>query len=130
MRKLQGKRSGIPKADTTSLPQFLRWKESYINRSAELSENMFRFSLDFARLCPMIGHFDEDLMAEYIRTVALIRARGQEPFLTLYHFTLPKYLIRFDREGNIVAGGWECRDVTQRGQGSRRATKAQTHQGR
>ena len=112
-RRIQGQRCGIPDADTTALPQFLSRKESYINRSAELSENMLRLSLDFGRLCPQEGQFNEPLMNEYVKTLALTRMRGQEPFVTLHHFTMPKYLIETDREGNIRAGGWEHRDVVQ-----------------
>jgi len=109
--KMEGKQTSIPKAETTSLPRFLHEKEKYINRSAEISQNMFRFSLDFSRLCPSEGSFDEKMMAEYVQAIALIKAKGQEPFLTLHHFTMPKYLIGTDREGNINAGGWEHPDV-------------------
>jgi beta-glucosidase len=110
-RRLQGQRCGIPKADTTALPQFLGRKEAYINRSAELSENMLRFSLDFGRLCPDEGQFNESLMKEYVKTLALAKMRGLEPFVTLHHFTLPKYLIKTDREGRIKSGGWEHRNA-------------------
>lgn len=111
VRQSRGGPSGIPKAEIGELPAFLPKKEDYINRSKELGENMFRFSLDFARLCPEPGEFNEELMADYVKALALIKARGQEPFLTLHHFTMPKYLLEFDRDGNISAGGWEHPDV-------------------
>ena len=112
-RRLKGKPCGIPQADTASLPRFLHYKDSYIRRSGELSENMFRFSLDFGRLCPELGQFNEKLMEEYIQTMALIRACGQEPFITLHHFTMPRCLTAIDRKGNISAGGWENPKVSQ-----------------
>ncbi|MGH7972340.1 MAG: family 1 glycosylhydrolase, partial [Limisphaerales bacterium] len=111
-RLLRGQTSGIPNADTTSLPRFFLRKGDYIRRAAEMRENMFRFSLEFGRLCPREGEFDEDLMTEYIRTLVLIRLGGLCPFLTLHHFTSPKWLIRTDPDGNIVSGAWENRDVT------------------
>jgi beta-glucosidase len=112
-RRVQGQPCGIPDADTTALPQFLGRRESYIRRSAELSENMVRLSLDFGRLCPEEGQFNEPLMKEYVKTLALIRLCGQEPFLTLHHFTMPKYLIETDQEGIIKIGAWEHRDAVQ-----------------
>ena len=92
-------------------PRFGAFKEDYIKRSAELGENMFRFSLDFARLCPQEGEFDEKLMADYVRALALIRANGEEPMLAIYHYPMPKYLLGFDAEGNLKTGGWEHPDV-------------------
>lgn len=110
-RRLRGEHSGIPHAEMNDLPRFLLKKNEYLGRSATLSENMFRFSLDFARLCPKGGEFNEDLMADYLRVLALIKAHGQEPFLTLHHFTMPRYLITTDGGGNITAGAWEHPDV-------------------
>lgn len=112
-RRIQGQHCGIPNADTSALPRFLPRKEKYIRRSTELSENMFRFSLGFGRLCPEACQFNEQLMTEYAKVLALIKLRGQEPFLTLHHFTMPRYLIETDREGTIRAGGWEHRDALQ-----------------
>ncbi|KKS81215.1 MAG: Glycoside hydrolase family 1, partial [Parcubacteria group bacterium GW2011_GWD2_43_10] len=79
---------------------------------AELGENMFRFSLDFARLCPKEGEFDSALMAEYVKALALVRAHGQEPMLTMHHFTMPRYLLETDSNENITKGGWENPDVS------------------
>lgn len=110
-RLVQGQPCGIPEADTTALPQFP--KDTYISRSAELSENMIRLSLDFGRLCPEEGEFNEPLMKEYVKTLALIRRRGQEPFVTLQHFTMPKYLVETDHLGTIKTGAWEHRQATQ-----------------
>jgi len=95
----------------TAFPYFNRWVEKYLERSSELGENMFRFSLDFARLCPKEGEFNEKLMMDYIKALALIKANGQEPMLTIYHWPMPKYLLEVDRNGEIKAGGWEHPDV-------------------
>lgn len=111
IRRQRGERSDIPRADINNLPRFLLKKDDYLRRSSALCENAFRFSLDFARLCPRPGEFNDALMSEYIRVLALIKAHGQEPFLTLHHFTMPRYLITTDRHGEITAGGWEHPDV-------------------
>ena len=109
VRQLKTGVSEIPQAEVTALPRFLQKKELYIARSAYLSQNMLRFSLDFARLCPSENQFDEVLMDEYIETLLLIKASRQEPFLTFHHFTMPKYLVTINSKGNITAGGWEIR---------------------
>lgn len=87
-------------------PHFRKKKKEYLGRSKEIGEKMFRFSLDFARLCPKEGEFNLDLMADYIRTLARIKAQGQEPMLTIFHWPMPKYLIK-ERGEKIIRGGWE-----------------------
>jgi beta-glucosidase len=114
VRKMEGKKSGIPDAGTESMPHFLDKKKEYADRSREMGENMFRFSLDFGRLLSETGEFNEKLMAEYVEALALVKARGEEPFLTLHHFTMPKYLVETDAKGDITKGGWEHPDVTKR----------------
>ena len=93
------------------LPNFYLQTKDYIKRSKELSNNMFRFSFDFGRLCPKEGEFNQKLMSDYIKIIALIKARGQEPMITLNHFTMPKFLLKLDKEGNIQKGGWENPDI-------------------
>ena len=106
--------SGTPAADTTRLPTFLRLKDRYIARSSELSENMFRLSFEFPRLCPKQGEFNHALMDEYIRTLLIARSFGIEPLMTLYHFTMPKNLTTTGTNGDIAVGAWEHEDVVKR----------------
>ncbi len=114
-KSMRGERSRVQGVgDVANLPRFLERKEQYVQRSAELGENMFRFSLDFARLCPKEGEFNDELMAEYVKALALIKAHGQEPMLTIYHWPMPRYLLETDNQGNITKGGWEHPDVAQR----------------
>jgi beta-glucosidase len=111
-KNLQGDKRYIPLAqDEKDFPQFFKNKESHLKRTEEMNQNMFRMSLDFARLCPKEGEFDSKLMEEYVRALALIKAHGQEPMLTMYHWPMPNYLIKTDQKGDIVAGGWENPDV-------------------
>jgi beta-glucosidase len=112
IRRLQGKHTKIPKADIRGLPRFLALRNLYIERSAYLSENMFRLSFDFPRLCPRPGEFNYKLMAEYARTLILIRAAGIEPLVTLEHFTAPLFLTAISSQGEITAGAWENPDIT------------------
>lgn len=100
-RKIKGlqKPSEFPKLHVRFL--------SYLKRSKELGENMFRISLDAARLSPKLGEFNNELMDQYILQLALIKYNGQEPMLTLYHWPMPLALCGLDTRGNINQGGWE-----------------------
>ncbi len=112
MRSIDGKTDRIKhQQDPTAFPKFHAYAGSYIERSAELGESMFRVSLDFARLCPKEGEFNKPLMAEYIKHLALIRLRGMEPMLALYHWPMPLYLTSLSPSGEIDQGGWEHEDA-------------------
>lgn len=111
-KNLQGKPSGIPnRQHIDDMPHFLELKETYIKRAKDLGQTMFCFSLDFGRLCPQKGVFNEELMAEYVKVLALIRIYEMEPLLTLNHFTMPLFLLDIDSEGKIQKGAWEHPDV-------------------
>ena len=111
-KNLQGKPSGIKgQQNIEEMPRFLEKKEFYIKRSKELGQNMFAFSFEFGRLCPEAGVWNEDLMVEYIKTLALIRKHGQEPLVTLHHFTNPKFLTVIDKNEKIIKGAWEHPDI-------------------
>jgi beta-glucosidase len=112
LKNLEGKKSGIQFPQSKdSLPQFFEHKKLYTKRSQEIGQNMFRFSLDFGRLCPKEGEFNKALMAEYVKILAHIKADGQEPMLTIYHWPMPFYLIKTNATGDIEAGAWENADV-------------------
>lgn len=114
-KNLEGKKSSIQGIQhPEEFPKFHEKKKQYIERSHELGENMFRFSLDFARLCPEKGEFNEDLMADYVKALGLIKARGMEPMVALYHWPMPKYLLETDMNGNIKKGGWEHPEAADR----------------
>ncbi len=98
------------------LPNFHTKMDSYFDRSKALGENMFRFSLDFARLCPNPedpNDFNEKLMSTYVKALALVKARGMEPMLTIYHWPMPLYLVTRDEKGKIKDGGWEHPEAAQ-----------------
>ncbi|MBR2583527.1 MAG: family 1 glycosylhydrolase [Oscillospiraceae bacterium] len=62
--------------------------------------NAYRFSVEWARIEPEEGRFDEREIEHYRRVIACCRANGVEPIVTLLHFTSPVWLIR--------KGGWEA----------------------
>ena len=59
---------------------------------ADLGQNAHRFSLEWSRIEPRPGFFDEAALAHYADVVAQCRRLGMEPLVTLLHFTLPRWL--------------------------------------
>ena len=57
-----------------------------------LGHNAHRFSIEWSRIEPKEGVFDESEIEHYRAGIAALRERGMEPFLTLWHWTLPLWL--------------------------------------
>ncbi|MCH7591041.1 family 1 glycosylhydrolase, partial [PVC group bacterium] len=55
----------------------------------ELGHNAHRFSIEWARVEPREGKFDHKEIEHYHDVLRALRARNIEPFITLWHFTLP-----------------------------------------
>jgi beta-glucosidase len=62
--------------------------------------NAYRFSIEWARIEPQEGRFDDGEIEHYRRVIQCCRENGVEPIVTMHHFSSPKWL--------ITAGGWEA----------------------
>ncbi len=60
----------------------------------ELGQNANRFSIEWARIEPEEGKFDEKEVEHYRKVLQALRDRGIEPFVTLWHFTLPLWFAK------------------------------------
>ena len=58
----------------------------------DLNLNALRLSVDWARVEPVIGRFDERALARYREMVVALRDRGLEPMVCLHHFDQPVWL--------------------------------------
>ena len=74
--------------------------EEDIKMMAEAGLNAYRFSIEWARIEPEEGKFDEAEIEHYRKVIACCKENGVEPLVTLMHFTSPVWLIR--------KGGWEA----------------------
>ena len=74
--------------------------EEDIRLMAKAGLNAYRFSIEWARIEPEEGQFDESELEHYRKVVRCCRKNGIEPLITLMHFTSPVWLIR--------QGGWEA----------------------
>ena len=79
--------------------------EEDIRLMARAGLNAYRFSIEWARIEPEEGQFDEAEMEHYRRVIRCCRENGIEPIVTLMHFTSPVWLIR--------KGGWEAESTVE-----------------
>jgi beta-glucosidase len=59
---------------------------------AGLGLNAYRFSVEWARIEPRAGEFDQAALAHYSDMVAACQECGVTPIVTLQHFTLPAWV--------------------------------------
>lgn len=58
----------------------------------DLGLSAYRFSIEWSRIEPEPGQFDAAALRHYGEMLAALRQRGIEPFVTLWHWTLPVWL--------------------------------------
>ena len=83
---------------------YTRYEED-IRLMAEAGLNAYRFSVEWARIEPEEGKFDESEIAHYRKVIRCCKENGVEPVVTLMHFTSPVWLIR--------KGGWEAESTVE-----------------
>ena len=79
--------------------------EEDIKLLADAGLNAYRFSIEWARVEPEEGKFDEAEIEHYRKVIRCCREHGVEPIVTLMHFTSPAWLIR--------KGGWEAESTVE-----------------
>lgn len=103
MEHLEGSIFTEPSGD--AVDHYRLYKED-IALMAELGLNAYRFSIEWARIEPEEGRFDEEAIDHYRNVLAACKANNVTPIVTLHHFTSPQWLIR--------AGGWESEETPAR----------------
>lgn len=71
--------------------------------------NAFRMSVEWSRIEPVRGRFDQAALAHYVAMIDAARARGLEPVVTLSHFVYPAWM---DAGGGPA--GWERPEAAER----------------
>ena len=74
--------------------------EEDLRRAAEAGLNAYRFSIEWSRVEPEDGVFDQAQIEHYRQMIRTCRELGLTPMVTLQHFTSPVWLIK--------KGGWEA----------------------
>lgn len=80
--------------------------EPDLNRAAALGQNAHRLSVEWSRIEPCDGIFDDAAIERYRAMLQAMHSRGITPMVTLHHFTNPCWL--------EVQGGWLNPDTPQR----------------
>jgi beta-glucosidase len=79
-----------------------RYEEDF-DIAKSLGHTAHRFSLEWARIEPEQGKYNEVEIEHYRRVLTALRARGLRPFITIWHFTLPTWFSE--------SGGFERKDA-------------------
>lgn len=68
-----------------------RYEEDF-DLCTQLNNNAVRISIEWARIEPNEGQFDENEIEHYKKVLKAAQDRGLQTFVTLNHFTLPQWL--------------------------------------
>jgi len=68
-----------------------RYEEDF-DIAKELGHNAHRFSIEWSRIEPEEGKFDEEAIEHYRKVIKALRARNMEPFVTLWHWSNPLWV--------------------------------------
>ncbi|WP_138750795.1 glycoside hydrolase family 1 protein [Paenibacillus sinopodophylli] len=96
MENLEG--SAFRERSGDAVDHFRRYRED-IALMAQLGLNSYRFSIEWARLEPEEGVYDDAAIEHYRNVLKACHENKITPIVTLHHFTSPVWLIRL--------GGWE-----------------------
>jgi beta-glucosidase len=73
--------------------------EADLDLAAAMGQNAHRLSVEWSRIEPSEGRWDDAAMDRYRQMLRFLREQGIEPMVTLHHFTTPLWLAE--------RGGWE-----------------------
>jgi len=79
-----------------------RFEEDF-DLAQSMHNNAHRFSIEWARIEPEQGKFDQKEIEHYRGVILALKQRNLEPFVTLYHWTLPVWFVE--------KGGWLNKDA-------------------
>jgi beta-glucosidase len=88
-----------------AIDQWHRYEEDFA-LLASLGQNAHRLSLEWSRIEPAPGEFSAAALEHYRRVLGSLEQHGLTPFVTLHHFTLPRWLAE--------QGGWLAPDAVER----------------
>jgi len=97
-------RPGAIKGGARSGSACLHWEryEEDLDLVRGLGLNAFRFSVEWSRVEPEPGRYDDAALAHYRAVIEACRARSITPMVTLHHFTIPRWF--------AALGGFENRN--------------------
>ncbi len=82
---------------------YKNYKEDF-SLLTSLNMNAFRFGVEWSRLEPEEGKWNEEALAHYKQYISELRKRQIEPFINLWHFTIPVWFAEkggFEKSANL-----------------------------
>lgn len=80
-----------------AVDHYNRYKEDF-DLAKKINLNAMRFGIEWARLEPRPGEWDEKAVKHYADYISELKNRGMEPFLNIWHWTVPVW---FDELGGF-----------------------------
>lgn len=102
MEQLEHSSFAEPSLD--AVDHYNRYEED-IRLLAGAGLNAYRFSIEWARIEPEKGRYDEAEIEHYRRVLQCCHDNGVTPVVTMHHFSSPKWL--------ISEGGWESESTVE-----------------
>ncbi|MBN1411762.1 MAG: glycoside hydrolase family 1 protein [Spirochaetales bacterium] len=78
-----------------------RWKED-IDLMAEMRIKIYRFGIEWARICPAEDRVDEEAINHYREEIKYLIKKKMKPLLTIHHFANPMW---FENKGGFTNSG-------------------------
>jgi beta-glucosidase len=95
----------LPHRSGQACDSWNRWPDD-VELLTRMHLNAYRLSVEWARIEPEQGRFDQGALDTYRRQLEALKSAGIEPLVTLHHFTNPTWL--------ADQGGWSNPDVAPR----------------
>ncbi len=86
----------------TTCDHYNRYQEDF-DLLKKLNQNTHRFSIDWSRIEPKEGYFDEKELEHYRKVLLALKLREIKTMVTLHHFTTPFWLAEM--------GGWANKKI-------------------
>lgn len=86
------------------IDHFNRYKEDF-DIAKKLNFNSFRFTLEWSRIEPEEGKWNQDAIEHYKNYILELKKRDMEPILNIFHWTLPLWFAEmggFEKKKNIA----------------------------
>lgn len=87
----EGGRQGKVPMVTDGPDHYNRYEEDF-DLAKSIGHNSHRMSIEWSRIEPKEGEFDLKEIEHYRKVLQALRDRNMEPFVTLWHFTIPQWL--------------------------------------
>lgn len=86
-----------------AVDHYRRYEEDF-DHLVDLNMNAFRFSIEWSRIEPEMGQWDQREIEHYRRYLLALKARGITPVVTMFHWTTPLWFAHkggFEKRQNI-----------------------------